>query len=155
MYLTTAHTHIARPIQEVYAYLADLGRHADWAGGLASIERTTPGPIGVGTEYRAVEAVPARFVSYARITALEPPRRIAWEARDERGVMRSRWSLELREDGGGTEVAQHSRFEPQKLGGFVVLTLLRRWQIPGENRRSLARIRAILEGSAVARGVSA
>ncbi len=44
LYETTLQEHIGRPTDEVYAYLADLARHAEWAAGLVTIERTTPGP---------------------------------------------------------------------------------------------------------------
>ncbi len=152
MYETTVREHIGRPIEEVYAYLADLARHAEWAAGLVAIERTTPGPAAVGSEYRSVESVPGRFVSFARITALEPPTRIVWEARDERGVMRAQWIFELRQSGEGTDLAQRARFEPQGPIGAAMLLLLRRWRIPGENRRSLARIRAVLERASARRG---
>jgi hypothetical protein len=49
---------IAAPPDEVYLYLADFGRHAEWSMSVATLEQLTPGPVGVGTEFKASETLP-------------------------------------------------------------------------------------------------
>lgn len=142
-------TNIAAPPETVYSYLADFQRHKEWSSGVAELEQTTSGPIGVGTEFRAVETVPMKFTSFSRITALEPPTRIAWEAWDGRSF-RVEWQFELSPHTDGTRLVQRSRFHPTGLMGKLLLALMRKRQIPAENRQSLERISTILEGRTVA-----
>jgi hypothetical protein len=79
--------------------------------------------------------------------ALEPPRRIAWEATDGR-LMRVEWALELNPTAGGTHLVERSRWRPRNALGGAILRLRRTRQIPDENRRSLERLKAILESGA-------
>jgi uncharacterized membrane protein len=144
---TEAHTEIAASADRVYAYLADFPRHSEWSRGVASIEPVTDGTTAVGTEFKATETVPMKFVSYSRITTLEPDRRIAWDAWDGR-TMKARWSFELTPTAGGTRVVQRCGFEPTNLIGRVMLTVMRRHQVPKENRQSLERIKSTLERGA-------
>ncbi len=44
-----------------------------------------------------------------------------------------------------TELTQRARFEPTNLVGRLVVSLMRKRQIPKENARSLARIKEVLE----------
>ncbi len=45
---------IDRPIEEVFAYVTDQTNTPDWQPGLVEVQRTTAGPIGVGTKHRFV-----------------------------------------------------------------------------------------------------
>jgi len=147
MWGTEVSTEIATPIETVYQYLADFRRHKEWSKGVAEVEQMTDGEVRVGTEFKASETVPMKFTSFARITALEPPKVIAWDAWDEDGDVRSQWSFHLEPSDGGTRVTQRCAFWPQKLFGTLMLYVMRRWQMAGENRASLARLKAILEGA--------
>jgi len=40
---------IGRSAEDVYAYLADFGRHVEWAHTYLSIEPPLPGPLGPGS----------------------------------------------------------------------------------------------------------
>lgn len=51
MRLTAAQT-IARPADEVFAFLADAGNNPRWQQGMRSCEWTSPPPIGTGSTYR-------------------------------------------------------------------------------------------------------
>src|SRR5207248_415174 len=102
---------IAAPPDKVYSYLADFGRHAEWSMSVATIEQVTPGPVGVGTEFKASETLPQDLVTFARITALEAPALIGWESTDYH-VFRTRWTFALSQRNGGTHLVQHVHFEP-------------------------------------------
>jgi uncharacterized membrane protein len=140
-------TEIAARIEDVYDYLADFPRHKEWSHGVAELIPVERGVIGVGTEYRASETAPFKLATFSRITALNPPRHIAWEASDGRN-MRVRWSFELGPNDSRTLLVQRSNWEPTSLMGKVALNLMRKRQVPQENRHSLDRIKAILEEGA-------
>ena len=44
---------IRRPVEEVFDYVADERNEPGYNPQLRSVEKTTPGPIGVGTSTRA------------------------------------------------------------------------------------------------------
>jgi hypothetical protein len=134
---------IAAPPDQVYGYLADFARHSEWSMSVATIEQATPGPVSVGTEFKASETIPQKFASVARITALQAPALISWESTDYR-IFRTQWSFVISQQNGGTHLVQRVRFEPIGLLGNLLL-LMRRPQVPPENRHSLERIKAKLE----------
>ena len=134
---------IAAPVDQVYRYLADFTRHAEWSMSVAAIEQVTPGPVGVGTEFKASETLPSKLVSFARIVALDASTRVAWESTDHR-VFRTNWEFLLSAQNGRTHLTQHVIFHPLGFLGQLVL-LLRKRQVPSENLRSLHRIKEILE----------
>lgn len=114
-----------RPIDEVFAYIADFASTAEYDPGVASARQVSDGPVGRGTCY-AVDAVflgrtlPMEY----RIVVFEPPHRVVLEgvgststARDdirfERVGHRTRitWTLDLQLDG--------PRFVSALLGPFL------------------------------------
>lgn len=68
---------IAAAPEKVFRYLADFARHGEWSMSVTALEQITPGPIGVGTEFKSSETLPQEFVSFAKITALDAPTRVA------------------------------------------------------------------------------
>ena len=135
------------PVSEVYRYLADFPRHQEWAyARMAYLKQVTPGPIQVGSEFDAAETVPFQAVTHSRITALEPGSRVAWHAWWSRGSAFD-WEFVLSESDGGARLVLRTAWHTALL--FRVLSwplvLLRRRQMPVENRRSLERIKANLE----------
>ena len=66
---------IARPPEDVFAYLDQLDRHGEWQNEIISAKVDTEGPVRVGTRVTEVRNVPGgkREISY-EITAHDPPR---------------------------------------------------------------------------------
>ena len=128
---------IAAPAERVYAYLADFTRHPEWVKNVSQVTPLTPGQTEVGTVFRAQEGPPpvgpwrmvqmmthfvagvlggAKPYSEATITALEPPRRIAWWAGVPKGngyFNRAEWEFVLEPEAGGTRLTQHYHWRPQ------------------------------------------
>jgi len=144
MWKTETAIDIAAPVEVVYEYLADFSRHPEWSTGVEELVPVGQGPVAVGQELKATEKIPARFTSYTRVTALEPERRIAWESGDGRN-MKVKWAFELTSQNGRTHLVQRADVEPTSLIGKILLAVLRKRQIPGENAQSLAQIKANLE----------
>lgn len=51
---------IRRPADQVFAFVSDVENDIKWRGGIVSIRRSTPGPIGVGTRSAETLAVLGR-----------------------------------------------------------------------------------------------
>jgi uncharacterized protein YndB with AHSA1/START domain len=45
---------INRPVEEIFAFVADQTNAPQWQDGLLEVRRTTDGPVGVGTKHTAV-----------------------------------------------------------------------------------------------------
>lgn len=150
MWETQVSIDIEVPVERVYSRLLDFERHGDFSEGLAEVRQTTPGPIGVGSRFRAEERVPGRYTSWSEITRLEEPRLIAWKAWVE-GVMRTEWEFRLSPLEGGTRLVQVSRWQPAGPVGFLMLNIHRKRHAPRENARTLARIKSVLEAEPAAR----
>jgi hypothetical protein len=144
MWKTEASVEIKAPVESVYKRLAEFTRHSDFSDGLATVEPISPGQTGVGARFQATETVPARYVSFCEITALDESSRIAWKAWVPR-TMRTRWELRLTPTAAGTRLVQTSEWEPAGPVGFLMLHVHRKRNAPRENQRTLARIKEMLE----------
>jgi uncharacterized membrane protein len=130
---------------EVYIYLADFGRHREWSSArMTELKQLTEGPIRVGSVFEAAETLPSKIVTYSRITALEPTRRIAWHSWF-RNMMAADWEFELAERNQVTHLVQRSRWQPGNAAMGLFHRVLRRRRIPLENLHSLERIKACVE----------
>lgn len=130
--------------EKVYAYLVDFTRHAEWSSNVKRIQLTAGEPGTVGAEFEALEDIPRPMPTFARITELRAPNRIAWEATDRR-VFRTNWRFEIDARGADSHVTQTVTFHPLNLLAKVILYALRVPRVEQENRASLERIRQILE----------
>jgi uncharacterized protein YndB with AHSA1/START domain len=131
---------IQAPAELVFAYLADFERHPEWAANLGRVAPVTPGAAGVGATFKTQEGPPpagpaqrlrmlvhflagvlrgAKTYSTATITALEPPRRIAWQGGIPKGqgfFNRAEWEFLLEPRGAATHLTQRFRLCPQEPG---------------------------------------
>ncbi|MFI9366902.1 SRPBCC family protein [Kitasatospora sp. NPDC053057] len=64
---------INAPVSEVFAYLARPENLPRWNYALDRTERTSPGPIGVGTTYRQTRHLPRPAEEHFRVTEYDPP----------------------------------------------------------------------------------
>lgn len=71
---------IARPADEVFAFLSNIGNLPRWQSGVVRAEQTSPGPIGVGSTARVERRLLGQQLDAdLRVTAFEPPRHIVLE----------------------------------------------------------------------------
>jgi carbon monoxide dehydrogenase subunit G len=69
---------IARPREEVFAFLTDVDRVRDWQPATEEVRRETEGPTAVGTSYvQVLRLLGKRIESRIEVTALEPPSRLS------------------------------------------------------------------------------
>ena len=93
---------IARPVSDVFAFLANAENDKQWRGGV--IEMTRSSGQGVGATYRQIVAGPGgrRIDADVEITEFVPDQRIAF--RTTQGPVRPTGSYELQAGEGGTVV---------------------------------------------------
>ncbi|MGQ0602271.1 MAG: SRPBCC family protein [Anaerolineales bacterium] len=128
---------IHAPVEQVYDYLADFPRHPEWVKNVSKITPLSSQAQGVGATFKCEEGTPpvtfgqtlrmmryfiagllggAKPYSVAKITALEPHRRIAWEAGVPKGegyFNFAEWEFVLKPHGTGTQLTQRFHWKPQ------------------------------------------
>ena len=90
---------VGRPVEDVFAYLADGRNNPRWRDGVVEIERVA-GDGGVGTTYRQVLKGPGGrpIEGDYRVTAYQPPNLLAFEV--VAGPVRPRGRFDLTSAGG-------------------------------------------------------
>jgi uncharacterized membrane protein len=79
MSMACASITIDRPIDEVFAVISDVENDPKYSSQVVEAQRTTPGPIAVGSRGQIVTKVMGRRVaSTGEVTEFEPYRRYGW-----------------------------------------------------------------------------
>ena len=101
-YSATYTVTIKAPQARVFEYLADVSRHGEWGSSddRMKIAAEKPGPPAVGGRYQADALLNGKQnKSAVTITALEPPKRIAFDAEDSNSVFHHEFVLTPEGDG--------------------------------------------------------
>jgi carbon monoxide dehydrogenase subunit G len=93
---------IQRPVEDVFAFLADFENVPKWNYAIVETRKVSPGPVGVGTTYRQTRSVPSRSEESFTVTVLEPARRL--EVQGQIGPFKARISYLLEPAGSGTRL---------------------------------------------------
>ena len=108
---------INRPVGDVFAVLSNVENNPKWSSGTLEAKKTSAGPIGVGTTWRAAQKVLGqRIETEAEVTEYEPNRRFAVKSKSGPVPVDLRQTFEPVE--GGTRVSIAGTLEP---GGFFKL----------------------------------
>jgi uncharacterized protein YndB with AHSA1/START domain len=107
-YSASYNVDIKAPQSKVFDYVADVSRHGEWGSAddrmKASAEK--PGPPAVGARYKADGMLNGKAnPSVVTITALESPKRLAFDAEDSNSVFHHEFVLSPAD--GGTHVERH------------------------------------------------
>jgi uncharacterized membrane protein len=139
---------IARPPEEVFAYVDDLSRHGEWQESIQSTKVETDGPTRVGTRASDVRKTPGgeREIAY-EVTEHDPPRRSAF--RGVSGPVRPVGGIRLEPSGAGTRYTLELDFEGHGLGILLKPLVMRsaRKQVPGDLRRLKERLESGAAGT--------
>lgn len=109
---------ILRPVEEVFAFVADQTNAPKWQDGLLEVRRITDGPIGVGTKHTAVRKFLGRRMELTNeYVAYEPNRRVAF--RGDSGSMRFEVSYLTEPTANGTKVTCQMQMEQGGLFGLA------------------------------------
>jgi uncharacterized protein YndB with AHSA1/START domain len=115
-------TTINRPIEEVFAFLADGTNDPKFSPRVQEIRKTTDGPVGVGTVFESVvKDAGMKSNRQFEITEFEQPRKIRWSERSKNAVTVPNGGYDLEPAGdGATKVTIHNEFEGHGFGKVIV-----------------------------------
>lgn len=112
MILHDVSIHLNRPVDQVFAFLADPAMLPKWQSNLVEIEQLTAGPMRVGTRIREVRRLGRRPTEYqAEVTGFEPNKRyslrvingprvtLSYSFEPEEGGTRLRYQFVMRPSG--------------------------------------------------------
>ena len=140
-------TVVNRPIEEVFAFLADQTNAPRWQSGLLEVRRTTEGPLGVGTKHTAVRKFMGRRLEATNeYVVYEPNKEITFKGTANSAAFQHSYFTEYVAE--GTKVI--SRMEMQSKGLFglaepLIVSSLRR-----EFVANLGELKDLLESTVAA-----
>ena len=113
---------VDRPVEEVFAYLADGRNDPQFSPRVLKIERTPDAPTSVGTVFRStVKDAGMKTGREFRITALEAPVKIRWAEESKNSVTAREGGYDLEPLGDGrTRVRIFNVLEGHGLGKLLV-----------------------------------
>jgi hypothetical protein len=113
---------IDRPIDEVFAFLADGTNDPRFSPRVQEIHKTTDGPVGAGTVFEST-VKDAGMTTRRRfeLTAVEPPAKIRWTERSKNMVTVPEGGYDLEKvSDTQTRVTIHNTFEGHGIGKLIV-----------------------------------
>lgn len=117
---------IDRPIEEVFAFLADGENDPKFSPRVLEIAKTTDGPPGVGTVYAStVKDAGMKTKREFRLTEFEPHTRIRWAEVSKNVVTAPEGGYDLTPEGDRTRVTIHNVLEGHGLGKLIAPLALR------------------------------
>ena len=91
---------IERPVEDVFAYVADQTNAPRWQAGLVEVRRTTGGPIGVGTRHTAVRSFMGQMLEVGNeYVTFEPNRVVAFTGASGPLTFRASYIVEATTEG--------------------------------------------------------
>jgi carbon monoxide dehydrogenase subunit G len=135
---------IDRPIDEVFAFLADGENDPKFSPRVQEIAKTTDGPPGVGTTFAStVKDAGMTTRREFKITEFEAPARIRWTELSKNMVTVPRGGYDLAPAGAGTQLTIFNEFEGHGIGKLIVPLALRSARKDADD--FAARIKAAVE----------
>jgi carbon monoxide dehydrogenase subunit G len=113
---------IERPIDEVFAFLADGTNDPKFSPRVEQIRRTTDGPIGIGTVFEStVKDAGMKSSRKFELTVFEAPTKIRWTERSKNSVTVPEGGYDLEAVGETqTKVTIHNTLEGHGFGKLIV-----------------------------------
>ncbi len=117
---------VDRPIDEVFAFLANGENDPKFSPRVLEIAKTTDGPPGVGTVYAStVKDAGMKTKREFKLTEFEAPTRIRWAETSKNLVTAAEGGYDLAPEGSGTRVTIHNVLEGHGLGKLLEPLALR------------------------------
>jgi uncharacterized protein YndB with AHSA1/START domain len=101
---------IIRPVEDVFAYLAEAEHLPQWNYAIEQTWKVSPGPVGLGTVYRQTRTLPTRSQEDFEIVIFQPPGQLALEGTF--GPFRARTSYQLESASDGTTLTNRWDLQP-------------------------------------------
>ena len=111
---------VDRPIEEVFAFLADGENDPKFSPRVLEIAKTTDGPPGVGTVYAStVKDAGMKTQREFKLTEFEAPTRIRWAEVSKNLVTAAEGGYDLAPEGSATRVTIHNVLEGHGAGKLI------------------------------------
>lgn len=137
---------IDRPIEEVFAFLADGENDPKFSPRVLEIRKTTDGPSGVGTVYAStVKDAGMKTQREFKLTEFEAPTRIRWTELSKNMITVPEGGYDLAREGEGTRLTVHNEFEAHGFGKLILPLALRSARKGADDFANA--IKAAIEGS--------
>ena len=137
---------IDRPVDEVFAFVTDQTNTPRWQAGLVELERTTEGPIGVGTKHKGARNFMGRRMELANeYTVYEPGKLVTFRTTSGPALVASYLFESVP---GGTRLT--SRVEMQGAGLYGLLEPVICAGLRREMKAALPALKALLESPSAA-----
>lgn len=138
-----ASTVIHRPIEEVFAFVADFENNPKWEMNFQKVQLLTAKPTGVGTTYQCELKLPGQAAtSKFEITEYEANKKIAFEG-EAAGPAKPKGSFLFESVAGGTRLTLFPR--PEFRGFFKLLEPMMAGYIRKQNEEHLSNLKRLLE----------
>lgn len=133
---------INQPVEKVFAFISDPANDKEWQDGVISSEKTSDGPIGVGTTMRLVQKFMGREMdNTAQVTVYEPPNKMCFKTTS--GPIQFEACTTCVAQDGGTQLMLHAEGEPG--GFFKVAGPLVKGQLEKTLESDLKNLKEVLE----------
>ena len=118
----SATTTVNKPIDEVFAFLADGTNDKKFSPRVQEIEKTTDGPVGVGTVFKStVKDAGMKSSREFELTEFEQPSKIRWTERSKNSITVPTGGYDLAPAGdGATQVTIFNEFEGHGFGKVIL-----------------------------------
>jgi len=117
---------VDRPIEEVFAFLADGENDPKFSPRVLEIKKTTDGPSGVGTVYAStVKDAGMKTQREFKLTEFDAPTRIRWTELSKNMITVPEGGYDLAPEGEGTRLTVHNEFEGHGFGKVILPLALR------------------------------
>lgn len=117
---------VDRPIEEVFAFLADGENDPKFSPRVLEIKKTTAGPPGAGTVYAStVKDAGMKTQREFELTEFVSPTRIRWRELSKNAVVVPEGGYDLAPAGSGTELSFFNVFEGHGAGKLLAPLALR------------------------------
>jgi uncharacterized protein YndB with AHSA1/START domain len=117
---------IDRPIEDVFAFLADGENDPKFSPRVLEIEKATDGPPGVGTVYAStVRDAGVKTKREFKLTEFVPPTRIRWTELSKNAVTVTEGGYDLEPEGSGCRLTIHNNLEGHGFGKVILPLALR------------------------------
>ena len=133
---------IHRPVEEVFAYVTNVGNDPAWHTDVLEARQTSDGPIGVGTVWHA-RFKPSMGISEGdmEVVGFEPDRLQVMKG--DIGSMHPTLTYQLEPSNGGTKFTRWVQIRTS--GWMKILSPMMGMMLPKQNRGFLANLKRVLE----------
>ena len=140
----TVATNVERPVDEVFAFVADMENEPQWHTDIVEAERLTEGEVGEGTNFRVQFRPQPMSPSEGKIEIVEfqPDRRIV--SRSDMGNMKPELTHVFEEVDGGTRVTRRIQIETSGL--MTLMSPLMKVMVRRRNADFLENLKRLFEG---------